>query len=32
MVPPNFNHGFQKQKKGSEQKHTVFIRQKIGFY
>ena len=28
---PNFNHGFQQQKKGSEQKHTVSIRQKIKF-
>ena len=31
LIPPNFNHGFQQQKKGSEQKHTVSIRQKIKF-
>ena len=31
-IPPNFNHGFQQQKKGSEQKHTVSTRQKISFH
>ena len=28
---PNFNHGFQQQKKGFEQKHTVSSWQKIKF-
>ena len=32
FIPPNFNHGFQQHKKGSEQKHTVSTRQKICFH
>ena len=32
LVPPNFNNGFQHQKKSSEQKHTVSTRQKISFH
>ena len=29
---PNFNHGFQQQKKGSEQKHTVSTGEEISFH
>ena len=32
FIPPNFNHGFQQQKKDSKQKHTVSTRQKIIFH
>ena len=33
LIPPNFNnHGFQQQKKGYEQKHTVSTRQQISFH
>ena len=32
LIPSNFNHGFQKQKKGFEQKHAVSTRQKIRFH
>ena len=31
LIPPNFNHGFSQQKKGSEQKHTDSTRQKVSF-
>ena len=31
LVSPNFNNGFQHQKKNSEQKHTVSNRQKVSF-
>ena len=31
LIPPNFNYGFQQQKKCSEQKHTASTRQKIRF-
>ena len=31
-IPPNFNNGFQHQKKSSEQKRTVSTRQKISFH
>ena len=29
LIPPNFNRGFQQQKKASEQKHTVSTRNKF---
>ena len=32
LIPLNFNHGSQQQKKGSEQKHTVSTRQKISLH
>ena len=32
LVPPNFNNGYQHQKKSSEQKHSVSTRQKISFH
>ena len=32
LIPSNFNHGFQQQKRGSEQKHAVSTRQKIRFH
>ena len=32
LIPRNFNHGLQQQKKGFEQKHTVSTRQKISFH
>ena len=33
LILPNFNnHGFQQQKKGYEQKHTVSTRQEIRFH
>ena len=32
LVPPNFNNGFQHQKKSSGQKHTVFTGQKKNFH
>ena len=32
LISPNFNHGFQQQKKGSKQKHTLSTRQKISFH
>ena len=32
LIPPNFNHGFQQQKKGTEQKHTLSTRKKINFH
>ena len=32
LIPPNINHVFQQQKKGTEQKHTVDTRHKISFH
>ena len=32
LIPPNFNYGFQQQKKCSEQRHTASTRQKISFH
>ena len=32
LVPPNFNNGYQHQKKNFEQKHSVSPRQKISFH
>ena len=32
LISPNFNYGLQQQKKGSDQKNTVFTREKINFH
>ena len=32
LIPPNFNYGFQQQKKYSKQKHIASNRLKISFY
>ena len=32
LVPPNFNNGYQHQKKSSEQKHSFSTRQKTSFH
>ena len=32
LISPNFNYGLQQQKKGSDQKNTVFTRKKINFH